>query len=60
MAADEEKSPTQTGYKELGPAEDAVSEAERSERADTVYARYSAAMTFFGETPAPKGKVPRD
>ncbi len=59
MAATDD-TPPETGYRELGPADEAVTAAERDERADTVYARYSAAMTFFGETPAPKGKAQRD
>lgn len=57
--ADTDQIPTATGYEELGPVEEAATEAERTERADAVYARYSEAMTFFGETPAPKGKTQR-
>lgn len=59
MATNDEQQDTK-GYAELGPADLTQTEAERSERADRVYARYSAAMEFFGETPSPKGKPDRD
>ncbi len=59
MAKDDD-TPVEAGYEELGPVEADATEAERKDRADQVYARYSAAMTFFGETPTPKGKPQRD
>lgn len=59
MAAKDETS-TESPYPDLGPLDETATEAEREERADAVYARYSAAMTFFGETPSPKGKPQRD
>lgn len=58
--ADDDQTPKESPYRDLGPVDEHATEAERDKRADAVYARYSAAMTFFGETPTPKGKSQRD
>lgn len=60
QVAGEAQALTNAGVAREGGARDAPPGESSAERSDRLYADYRAAMLFFGETPGPQAKPPKD